>query len=227
MWPDVAGAMAGGLELKSPGGNQMGRKVKSAVRMLIVAALFTGLSGSAYAAHSDRGCHQCHVVHHAAKPTDADASWGVPLWSTDYTTNPLPTYTLYSSPTMQGVPSQPDGASKLCLGCHDGSYSYFTKHPDPTKIFNPGDLATSHPISFEYTDALATLDGRLNPPSTTLSGTARGGTIATDLLDDHNKLQCSSCHDVHSSGIGTYMLRWVYDVASHTDNVMCRICHMK
>ena len=205
----------------------MGQKVKSAVRMLIVAALFVGLIGDAHAAHSTKRCHRCHVVHNAAKPTDADASWGVPLWSTDYTADGLPTYTLYSSPTMNGVPSQPDGASKICLGCHDGSYSSFASKPTSPRIFHPDDLAKSHPISFEYTDALAAVDLRLNPPSTTLSGTARGGTIATDLLDDHNKLQCSSCHDVHVSGIGSDMLRWEYDVAAHTDNVMCRICHMK
>ena len=205
----------------------MGRKVRSAARVLIVAALFVGLSGSAYAAHSDDGCHRCHVVHNAAEPTDVGASWGVPLWSSDYTADGLPTFTLYSSPTLNATPSQPDGASKLCLGCHDGSYSYFVSDPTSAFIFHPEDLATTHPISFEYTDALATADGALRPPSTTLSGTARGGTIATDLLDDHNKMQCSSCHDVHTSGIGDFMLRWGYSVAASTDAVMCKICHIK
>jgi predicted CXXCH cytochrome family protein len=80
-------------------------------------------------------------------------------------------------------------------------------------------LATEHPISFEYTDALATLDGGLNPPSTTSSGL--GGTIAANLLYD-NKMECASCHDVHNKYNVTHLLR-----VSNTSSQLCLICHTK
>jgi hypothetical protein len=32
--------------------------------------------------------------------------------------------------------------------------------------------------------------------------------IKDDLLDSQSKMQCTSCHDVHGTGFGDYMLRW-------------------
>ena len=63
--------------------------------------------------------------------------------------------------------------------------------------FSQGTVLTNdHPISFIYDDALATLDGELNDPSTSPSGL--GNTIMEDLLDN-GRLECSSCHDPHIS----------------------------
>jgi hypothetical protein len=170
------------------------------------------------------------VPHHAGLPTDADASWGVPLWSTAQTSDGLPVFNLYSSKGFDALGTdigQPDGASMLCLGCHDGSYVAFGFMPDSEAIFGVDDLTTSHPISFTYDTALsnAVLDGGLYDPATALSDL--GGTIDDDLLDDQHKMQCTSCHDIHLTGIGEYLLRYEYDVDTHTDNVLCRVCHNK
>jgi hypothetical protein len=184
--------------------------------------------GRAFAAHSDYGCHNCHVPHHAGQEGDADASWGVPLWSTAQTSDGLPTFDLYSSASFDALQTdigQPDGATKLCLGCHDGSYVAFSFMPESDAIFGTGDLATSHPVSFTYDAALAQKTDAVYDPTTVQSGL--GGTIDEDLLDGKDKMQCSSCHDVHTSGIGEFLLRYEYDVATHTDNVMCRVCHPK
>jgi len=66
-----------------------------------------------------------------------------------------------------------------------------------------------------------------------------GGTIAKDLLDSESRMQCTSCHDVHSSGKGTYMLRWagidgnIFDIGGTSTFVkgselpMCKTCHNK
>lgn len=187
-------------------------------------------AGAMQAAHSDYGCHNCHVPHKAAKADDPNASWGVPLWSTAQTSDGLPNFTLYSSPSFDALATgivQPDGASKLCLGCHDGSYIAFSFMPGSKAIFGPNDLATSHPISFVYDTDLAARHPlkSLRDPSLATSGL--GSTIAKDLLDSHNKMQCTSCHDIHTSGKGAYMLRYNYDVATHTDNIICRVCHNK
>jgi hypothetical protein len=204
---------------------------KLAIGVVMGAALLFAASPAAFAAHSDHGCSNCHVPHHAADPTDADASWGVPLWSTAQTADGLPVFTLYSSKTFDALGTditQPDGASKLCLGCHDGSYSYFASvNPTSEAIFSTDDLTKSHPISFTYDATLsaAVTDGGLNDPTTTDSGL--GGTIDDDLLDIQHKMQCTSCHDVHLTGLTDFMLRYEYDVAAHTDNVLCRTCHNK
>ncbi len=200
-------------------------RMSIAVVMLLGAAMILVTGGDLYAAHSDHGCNNCHVPHKAGMEGDADASWGVPLWSTAQTADGLPTFTLYSSKTFDALGTdigQPDGATKLCLGCHDGSYHVFTDYlPDSEAIFAPEDLARTHPISFTYD---ATLVGKTNgglKATSELSGL--GGTIAEDLLDIKGKMQCSSCHDVHTTGLGEYLLR----IDDEDDQVLCRVCHNK
>ena len=203
--------------------------MKSALtRVLAIVAAVLWAGADAYSAHSDHGCHNCHAPHKAASPDDPNASWGVPTWSTAQTADGLPVFTLYSSSTFDGLSTdigQPDGASKLCLGCHDGSYFVFGFIPDSRAIFGTDDLAESHPISFTYNTTLAAKvrNGSLHDPSVATLGL--GGTIREDLLDEMDKMQCISCHDVHESGIGEYQLRYEYDTEAHTDNLMCQVCH--
>jgi predicted CXXCH cytochrome family protein len=193
-----------------------------------LAILALGASGVQAAGHATLGCSSCHLPHHAALPTDSAASWGVPLWNTANTSDGLPTFTLYSSDTFTPLAtdiSPPDGASKLCLGCHDGSYSGI-KATSPRR-FGMDDLAKSHPISFTYDSGLAGRNPRhsLRDPAVAMSGL--GGTIQQDLLDSHGKMQCISCHDVHTSGKGTDMLRFDWDPTVLSDNAFCRVCHNK
>lgn len=188
----------------------------------------------AFAGHSSRGCHNCHVPHHAGTEAASAGSYGVPLWSTMYNTGAytLPTnFTLYSSKSFDALGTdigQPDGASKLCLGCHDGAYD----HVSGGDADFGTDLSTMHPISFTYDSALAgktKIAGELNNPTVALSGF--GGTIDQDLLDIKHKLQCVTCHDVHATGKGANMLRWDYNYDSllgpKTDKNMCIVCHNK
>ena len=192
-----------------------------------VGMLLLGSTGL-YAAHSDHGCHSCHVPHKALDPADPDGSWGVPLWSPAQTSDGLPVFDLYSSPSFDALGTdigQPDGASKLCLGCHDGSYIVFGFIPDTTAVFEVGDLAKSHPVSFTYDPALATAAGELYNPEVRLSGL--GGTIQEDLLDEMDKMQCSACHDVHVQGIGDYILRYDIGEENDEDHLLCRVCHEK
>jgi predicted CXXCH cytochrome family protein len=172
--------------------------------------------------HSDHGCKNCHVPHNAGDPDDPDA-YGVPLWSNAQTSDGVPnTFTLYTSQTLNATPTQPDGPSKMCLGCHDGSYSYVTT---PARLFTTETgLARSHPVSFVYDSALATADGGLKNPAVDPSGFGRS--IALDLLDSKGKMQCTACHDIHTSGITENMLRWDYDTSNGARD-MCRTCHNK
>jgi len=166
-------------------------------------------------AHPDLfGCNGCHTPH------NADTLPGVPLWNGNETKT---TFVMYSSGTFQGIiDGQPTGNSKLCLSCHDGANPDFA-WINPEHTFGADELANSHPISFVYDSALAAQDGALKDPS---EASTLGGTIMEDLLDVESKLQCASCHDIHSSGVGNHLLRG-YDYGPQHGPELCRMCHMK
>ena len=203
---------------------------KTTISLLTIVAVLVG-AGNLFAAHTDHGCHNCHVPHKAGNPDDPDdpTVFGVPLWSHAQLEDGLPTFTLYSSQSFDALGTdigQPDGATKICLGCHDGSYHVFADFlPDSEAIFEPGDLALSHPVSFTYDQdlSLAVPNNTLRDPTVALSGF--GGTIAQDLLDEQSKLQCTACHDVHIQGLTVNLLRWDLDVIGEEE--MCRVCHNK
>jgi predicted CXXCH cytochrome family protein len=143
--------------------------------------------------------------------------------------------------TIDGVEDgTPTGASRLCLSCHDGTVAYDQYGGGANtgvgvmgteNAFYVGtDLSGQHPISLTYDNGA---DPGLNPPSDTVviggfdNGTValpqRSGTIA-DLMLPNNKVQCSSCHDVHNTFVATpnAMLR-----VSNQGSELCLTCHNK
>ncbi|MCF6169589.1 MAG: hypothetical protein L3J31_07165 [Bacteroidales bacterium] len=188
---------------------------------------FTGASWS-----GGEVCLPCHTPHNADM-TVPDS----PLWNHEVTSAG---FQVYTSSTMNSTPGQPTGHSKLCLSCHDGTvavdnHSGFT---GGTQFVTWGNLTTDlrddHPISFEYSTALATADGGLYDPATTPSGL--GGSIADDLLQG-GYMQCSSCHDVHigrntqgcvgchnmATGVTISLSLW----KSNDGSALCLTCHDK
>jgi hypothetical protein len=177
-------------------------------------------------------CVACHTPHNANTTVTA-----APLWNHAVTTK---TYLLYSSPTLQTTVAQPDGASKLCLSCHDGTVAIDSfggatgtnfMTGDHAVGAGPKDLTDDHPISFTFDTALATADGGLFDPATKTvtigSGTfTKTGTISAVMLYS-GKLQCASCHDVHNNfvaggGGGDPLLK-----ISKASSALCLSCHNK
>ncbi len=161
-------------------------------------------------------CIVCHTPHNAI----ASAS---PLWNHQLSTA---TYTTYTSSTLNATVGQPDGSSKLCLSCHDGTVAIdnFGGTTSGTHYITGNDLlgtdlSNDHPISFTYDAALATADGGLFDPTTQTSGL--GGTIDADMLFNH-ELQCASCHDVHDAANIGFLL-----VKSNAGSALCLTCHNK
>jgi predicted CXXCH cytochrome family protein len=165
-------------------------------------------------------CIVCHTPHNANTSV-----LNAPLWNHSLST--VATYAMYSSATMNSVAGQPDGSSKLCLSCHDGTVALenFGGVTSGTHLMTGTalmgtDLSNDHPISITYDAALATADGGLFNPTTTQSGL--GGTITNTMLIG-GKMQCSSCHDVHN-GAGTVnglLLK------SNAASALCLTCHDK
>jgi len=171
-------------------------------------------------------CATCHTPHNAPEATTG------PLWNH---TNSTATYTLYSSPTgtLDAIPGQPSGASKLCLSCHDGTVALdsFGGNPISPGILigsvNPAanfgiDLSDDHPISIDYA-----ADTSMVPTATavTIGDTnTRTGTIGS-LLVPSGTVECASCHDVHNTyavSTSTKLLK-----ISNVDSALCLTCHAK
>ena len=200
-------------------------------------------------------CSPCHSAH------NTDPAQIAPLWSHMTTAE---SFTMYgsagheSSTLNSSVPTGPGGPSLACLSCHDGvtgenqSIGSTNAAIPLTEAVIGTDLHTTHPISFTYDAALATLDGGLEDPTsytigankdsakityttppvpTTWSGVSMAGkTIDQAMLFNH-KMECSSCHDVHkmdgaspSSGI---LARLSGSDANNKGSILCRTCHIK
>jgi hypothetical protein len=154
-------------------------------------------------------CGPCHMAH-GSDP----ANQLIPLWSHE-TINA--TWLLFSSPYLTPM-GQPDGASKACLSCHDGTIAYNQlkgQVPDgqPSLLVQGDyvignvngnhDLRGAHPISFSYVAAVnLSPTNSLKLPSEALTTTLPAGnnlinqTVQAAFLNN-GKVQCTSCHDVH------------------------------
>lgn len=194
-------------------------KLKVIIFCTAVVCMAMAMSAPLWAAHTDGGCAGCHAAHNSTDPnTPYGGSPGVPLWQ-GIVASPG-AFTPYWSGTLDALDvGQPDGDSLVCLGCHDGT----TQLPADTGIdaearFDLGqDLRDDHPISFVYTAALPDDDG-LEDPS---ADSGLGGSITADMLDSNNRMQCTSCHDVHAQHTDM-ALRMANDSGQ-----LCKTCHLK
>ena len=177
---------------------------------------------SVYASGEDEVCVFCHTPH-AANLQEG------PLWNRSLSSA---TYNTYNSgsldATAEGVAlDQPNGVSKLCLSCHDGTIAigsvrvlngaWATGNISMTGVEADGtmpvgegantgftrrlgtDLSNDHPISFRFDSTLASTDGELRDPNTTSHiGVRQPGVNPLVPLDNNNaEVQCNSCHDPH------------------------------
>jgi predicted CXXCH cytochrome family protein len=160
-------------------------------------------------------CTICHTPHNSQTAV-------VPLWNHGATTA---SFTLYSSPTFKASTTQPTGASRACLSCHDGTVALDTFGGKTGTTLLAGrtllgnDLSNDHPISFIYDSALAVSVAGLRDPSAAPSGL--GGTIRDNLLFN-DRLECASCHDVHNSHNQANLL-----VKNNSGSALCLTCHVK
>jgi predicted CXXCH cytochrome family protein len=176
-------------------------------------------------------CVFCHTPHGGR--TDA------PLWNRNYGGAP---YTPYTSPSLQGAAGQPNGYSKLCLSCHDGTIALGDVLNTPnasvsssiqmTGVGGGGtmpagnthlgtNLANDHPVSFVYDQVLQRADGELRDPATVGTGDVPLYEGATPGVA--NTVQCTSCHDPHTDARPKFLRR---SPRGQTDN-LCLSCHNK
>jgi len=194
----------------------------SFVLLAIGALAGTALGGIAGTKHdlsqngwgSNQICIFCHTPHSANAYVP-----GAPLWNHNVT---WATFSTYSSSTLNALPGQPTGTSKLCLSCHDGTVGADSFTNNSNSHFLTGtalmgtDLSNDHPISFIYDAALATADNGLRQPQDDKFVDA-----AHKLPLFSGQMQCASCHQVHDDSNGKFLRM------QNTGSALCLTCHLK
>ena len=167
-------------------------------------------------------CVFCHTPH------AANTSVAGPLWNRNLSTA---TYDTYNSGSLDATPAgvaldQPNGISKLCLSCHDGTIAIGTvrvlngnwatgtinmsgTNSDGTMPDGPigatsgytrrlgTDLRNDHPISLTFNTALAQRDGELRDPASQPFIGNRSSGNSPHVPLEKGQVQCNSCHDPH------------------------------
>jgi len=168
--------------------------------------------GTVRAATETRVCVFCHTPHSSTAQA--------PLWNRE---DPGGSYQMYWSETMDAYASpggapQPNGSSKLCLSCHDGTIALgstiasgtismsggITTMPSFSPSFLGRDLSGDHPVSFVVTDNLiATNNADGDVPLRSLAEIRSHPVVR---LDDSDRIQCNTCHDPHHDPFGNFLL---------------------
>jgi len=174
-------------------------------------------------------CIFCHASH---------SGMGVqPLWNRALPSTPFALYkSRPSDPQASPSRGEPDGSSKLCLSCHDGTLALgaVANRRKPIAVrgtiagrLPPGsrgligtDLSGSHPVSFVVDDRMI---AQRAARGSSLAPLERMRSDPTVKLDRNDKVQCTSCHNAHddrnfaSSGVHFYNKPRFSDT--------CRVCH--
>lgn len=180
--------------------------------------------GSVRAVSETRVCVFCHTSHNAV--------FQAPLWNRE---NPGGTYQMYWSETMDAYGSsaeapQPNGSSKLCLSCHDGTIALgstvsegriemqggITTMPTTSDANLGRDLSGDHPVSFTVTDHLVTTNNAKGDVSLRSVSEMRNHPLVR--LDRENRIQCTTCHDPHRDPYGDFLL-------TAKPGELCIACH--
>jgi len=168
-------------------------------------------------------CVYCHTPH-------GGQTQNAPLWNRNFSTQTYQMYNnTYSSTIDMVVAASPQGVSRACLSCHDGSIGLdvIINRPNTdtslagsgnTMPVNAGqffanlgtDLQNDHPISVTY-DNVA--DPAFNAAS--------GGKIGGSLPLYGGRVECGTCHNPHNT-TNTPFLR-----LSNSNSTLCKTCHIK
>jgi predicted CXXCH cytochrome family protein len=165
-----------------------------------------------------RVCIFCHSSHNASSEG--------PLWNHETTPRQFQTY---NRSTMVSNPEAPNGATKLCLSCHDGTVAVGAVRsmrgtiamvnvgpsgeiPTGRKSNLGTDLSGTHPVSVRFEQRSAIRKQSLRwPPFDAQSQVG---------VDAEGYVQCTSCHDPHGSRSTKYPF-WQKESFSE----VCTVCH--
>lgn len=186
-------------------------------------------AGAVKAVSETEVCVFCHTPHNASPLSP-------PLWNRDFS---AANYAPYDSPSLQASVAQPNGYSKLCLACHDGTIAVgavrnLRGQAATIQLAGTGsggvmpagrtligsNLLNDHPVSFVFDQALRSADGELVDPSTL---TGRVHLYAGPNAGSADSVQCTTCHDPHAVEFPKFLRK---DPKGQANN-LCLTCHLK
>ena len=208
--------------------------IKNLIRIFVLVLFMFVLTGTVYgviqgSAHDFSGsgwtggeiCLPCHTPHNA--DPYGDNIIDAPLWNHDADMTTV--YTLYSSPTFDSTPNQPQGISKLCLSCHDGVIALDSFGGAAGGNYISGnalidtDLSDDHPISIYWSHQVEFKTGS----GTCVNCHNPSPTDFNPILPFFNRyLECATCHDVHNTVGYDHLLRLPL-----ANSQLCLHCHGK
>jgi predicted CXXCH cytochrome family protein len=157
-------------------------------------------------------CLPCHTPHNALLAGDENV-----LWNHAETTQ---TFAMYKS-----TAGQPEGPSKMCLSCHDGVTAIDNYGGNGgTGIVITGsarlgtDLSNDHPIGIAYP---TNLPAEYRDPSSFSPGIGGGPGVRLVEISGVERVECTSCHNVHNNGLGNFLRVPVQE------SYLCLQCHIK
>jgi predicted CXXCH cytochrome family protein len=176
-------------------------------------------TGDVKAATEQNVCVFCHTPHHANGAT--------PLWN--HSMSSVSNYVVYGSArltNMNIIVPQPNGSSRLCLSCHDGTVALGDVSSGapavamqnsvttmPAGANNLGtDLSQDHPVSLDY-DACVAADNTLTPRASV------DKRVKFETVGGISRVQCTSCHDPHDDQFGNFL------VMDNSGSALCTSCH--
>jgi len=208
-----------------------------------LSSLNTGGVGSIHAPAGGETqiCKFCHTPHGAASR---------PLWNRPDPVGPNGdgSFPLYGGSSLviddvgvvgdsqYGQNPYPNGASRMCMSCHDGVTAIGEVVSEAAELANLSmlekgtiDLSVSHPISFVYNSTVAGLINAQKNDGGTDTYQLPGSNA---LLDGQSRMQCNTCHNPHldtRDDGGTYnlpMWRKYSGVENDDYEWTCQQCHV-
>ena len=185
--------------------------------------LSAGGPGAIKSTTENNPCIFCHTVHQTIGDT--------PLWN--HTLSSVSNYVVYSSARLQSLNitiPQPNGSSRLCLSCHDGTVALgsISSSVTPEQVYQNGapittmpagdtanlgvDLSGDHPVSMSY-DLCAQADLTLQPRA------SLNPAVKLEQVNGAYCVQCTSCHNPHDDQFGNFL------VMDNTGSALCSVCH--
>ncbi len=171
-------------------------------------------TGDIKASGTNMICMFCHTTH---VPGNSKG----PLWNREKSNIE---YILYESSTLYSTIDQPDGATKLCLSCHDGNIAMgqILKGPRNISVKNTDggrlpqnrhsnlgrNISDDHPVSFDSSHAVSAKSELKHPHS--------GDPVS---YDGSGKIQCTSCHDPHEDVFPKFLVKTILN------GDLCKTCH--
>lgn len=174
--------------------------------------------GNIVAATEDQVCIFCHTPHQAQP--------AVPLWNHQATTA---SFTLYTSSTALETADGPGWSALLCLSCHDGTVAVGAIQGRsivmqgttlngllPLGSTNLGtNFQDDHPINIPLVITARATSNHLVFP-------APGDSVHLDL---EGKVQCVSCHNVHSNRYPPFLVKSDAPDPIAPGGKLCQSCH--